>query len=55
MPDWPSLTYDNMVSHGGIAFTYFNTTLRSELAPTTTAEKSLHDGQQDGAHAAVAA
>ncbi len=42
MPDWPSLTYDNMVSHGGIAFTYFNTTLNSKAnwALTTTAKKN---------------
>jgi hypothetical protein len=41
-PNWPSLTYDNMVSHGGIAFTYFNTTLNSKAnwALSTTAKKN---------------
>ena len=41
-PDWPTTTYDDMVSAGGIAFTYFNTNLHSQAnwALSSTAKKS---------------
>ncbi|WP_157210273.1 hypothetical protein [Nocardioides aequoreus] len=31
-PNWPSLTYQAMVDHGGVAFAYFNTGLHNKVA-----------------------
>ena len=41
-PAWPSKTYKSLTAHGGIAFSYFNTTLHSQAnwSLSTTAKQS---------------